>query len=164
MKEIRFIIIHISIYIFGYDGDGSGGDDSGWYSGKPRYSGTVVLELFYDFVNLLVSIALVSSYHEVTLDYLCTLNKLNIFQMWYNCFVSMKPQWRRTGPDHLTDLVWVEVLLHEAVDDVGYLGAQDQVTHRHQVRAEQLAQFLQEGKHSNYKWCRIKNVLNLRWY
>ena len=48
----------------------------------------------------------------------------------------------RAGSDHLTDLVRVEVLLDEAINDVGYLGAQHQVAGGHQVGAEQFTKFL----------------------
>ena len=55
---------------------------------------------------------------------------------------SVQSPRRWAGSDHLTDLVWVEVLLDEAINDVWYLGAQHQVAGGHQVGAEQLTEFL----------------------
>ena len=55
---------------------------------------------------------------------------------------SVQSPRRRTGSDPLADLVRVEVLIHQAIDDVWNLRAKHQVACRHQVGTEQLTKFL----------------------
>ena len=50
----------------------------------------------------------------------------------------------RTSTNPLTDLLRVQVLVHQTVDDVRELGAEDEVTGGHQVRGDQLTELFTE--------------------
>ena len=48
----------------------------------------------------------------------------------------------RTGSNLLADLLWVKVLVHQTVDDVGELRAEDEIAGGHQVGGDQVPELL----------------------